>query len=390
MVLLKTTLALLSVLATLSPAVDARSSLTRRRCRATTGSDGGASGNGGVINVGGKPTSTPDDGPDPTSTDDKPTQTGSSSGKPSGCFPSANFTTPDSPKGISVDDWWCSRSSEYAFMGFSFAVDACPSKSSMTSSFQQMKSDYNARYVRLYGACDRNGFTSDVVDAAYDAGVGVYALVWFGFTGGDKWKDRLEDIVSAVDSNPKAKYVIRNIAIGSEALFDNAISASNLVSQINKLKDRVSNTGIEVSTSEMAYKLGDAQNVLDAVDNVQLNILPFFSGQATTGGNARGNVMGDLQRMAQATGNKKKVVTTQCGWPSNDKVWKANSRSAIASVSSEKAFYDLLYDMCPDMKDGPGGGFGYFAHIWDDNGLPGWGITSGGNPKFEFKGRTKC
>lgn len=97
---------------------------------------------------------------------------------PAGCFPSAGFNTPDSPTGIDLDDWWCSRDSEYAFLGFSHGVNSCPSKSSLASSFKQMKSQYGARYVRMYASCDRSGFFDDVVEAAYDAGLGVYALVW--------------------------------------------------------------------------------------------------------------------------------------------------------------------------------------------------------------------
>ena len=48
----------------------------------------------------------------------------------------------------------------------------------MTASFKQMRNSYGARYVRIYATCDRGGFNDDLVEAAYEAGLGVYALVW--------------------------------------------------------------------------------------------------------------------------------------------------------------------------------------------------------------------
>ena len=64
-------------------------------------------------------------------------------------------------------------------MGFSWAINGCPGKSDIESNFKQMK-QFGARYVRLYGACDRGSFNDDLVDAAYSTGMGVYYLVWFG------------------------------------------------------------------------------------------------------------------------------------------------------------------------------------------------------------------
>ena len=54
---------------------------------------------------------------------------------------------------------------------------------------------------------------NNVVEAAATAGIGVYALVWFGFDGGDEWKTREADLVKVLKTNPKAAWVIRNIAV---------------------------------------------------------------------------------------------------------------------------------------------------------------------------------
>jgi hypothetical protein len=51
----------------------------------------------------------------------------------------------------------------------------------MTNTFSWMRSSKHARYVRLYGGCDNQGFDNDVIEAAAQSGVGIYALIWFGF-----------------------------------------------------------------------------------------------------------------------------------------------------------------------------------------------------------------
>lgn len=362
--LVKSLVAIALAALSLSPAAIAGPTGKLRRTRKCAAKPAGLSG-GGAVNVAPAPPA-----PAPP--------------KPSGCFPSAGFDTPDSPTKFAVKDWWCPIENEYAFMGFSYGVNGCPSKSSMTSSFKQMKNSYGARYVRMYATCDRAGFYDDIVDAAYEAGLGIYALVWFGFDGSDAYKGRLNKLLDTVKSNKRAPYVIRTLTIGSEAMYDNAISPNNLVSTINSVKGQVSKYGIQVSTSDMANEYNQHGNVLSAVDHVELNVLPFFSGAATTG--SRANPLSEVN----SVGKSKKIFVTQTGWPSNQNVWKANSRGAVASTSSEKQYFDLLDDMCATFKKGPHGGIGWFAHIWEDDDLPGWGIVHGGKAKFDFNARTKC
>ena len=52
------------------------------------------------------------------------------------------------------------------------------SASQLQKEFKDIRETYNGRYVRLYGACDNAGFYDDVVDAAWDNGLGVHSLIW--------------------------------------------------------------------------------------------------------------------------------------------------------------------------------------------------------------------
>lgn len=92
-----------------------------------------------------------------------------------------------------------------------------------------------------------------------------------------------------------------------------------------------------------------------------------------------------------------------------DDVWKANSKDAIASVTQMKNYFELLDSQCAFFKAGPQGGVGWvsptcvrsracrltplaqFAHIYSDNGLPGWGVLDSQlRPKFDFDWKTSC
>jgi hypothetical protein len=101
---------------------------------------------------------------------------------PSSCFPSLGQNVPiPSSKATneSLSSWWCDERQEYAFLGkdsrckklgrkcvldslgggftttgFSYDVSGCQSVADLTKDFKQMRGQFNARYVRLYGACD--------------------------------------------------------------------------------------------------------------------------------------------------------------------------------------------------------------------------------------------
>jgi len=92
--------------------------------------------------------------------------------KESNCFPAIGFKMPrELPS--SLNGWWCDMSNEYAFVGFSYEVSECEFNLSKRSqvvtflgqSFSGLKRDFTdirqrfrGRYVRIYGACDKQGF----------------------------------------------------------------------------------------------------------------------------------------------------------------------------------------------------------------------------------------
>ena len=114
----------------------------------------------------------------------------------------------------------------------------------------------------------------------------VHLDVKFGFDGGDEWKGRRDALFQSLHSNPKAKFVTRGVQFGSEPLFDDVLPHAQLAEQVVSAKANLSSLNIPVTVSELAYgyqERGGAQDVLDAIDYINIHMLPFFSQQASTG-----------------------------------------------------------------------------------------------------------
>lgn len=80
-----------------------------------------------------------------------------------------------------------------------------------------MRQKYSSRYVRIYSGCDWNvkhllpfevhkadvwilqdNIYNDIVDAAAEASIGVYALIWFGFNGDDSYVKKMNDLIRII------------------------------------------------------------------------------------------------------------------------------------------------------------------------------------------------
>jgi hypothetical protein len=227
--------------------------------------------------------------------------------------------------------------------------------------------------------------------------------------------------------------------MGSEPLFDSVITPQALTAQVINAKQNLSDIGVQVTVSEMAYgyqvrsSLG-SQAVLDAVDSINAHILPFFAAGATTGvylhrsdgwlptrddspilsgANAWSNVLTDLRYFIDNGGGKKiyldevrhlsvfpplfhkfdrPLIRFQNAWPSASGFGNIHPQSAtaVASVSNEKDYFALLDQRCESFK-AVFRSVGWFFHIYSDVQEPGYGLyTQSGVAKFPFSPRTHC
>ncbi|PVF94620.1 hypothetical protein CPB86DRAFT_776546 [Serendipita vermifera] len=316
-----------------------------------------------------------------------------------GCFPASISSLPNPSAGKparSPSNWWCPLESENGFLGFTYYVEWCQDRDTLARDFTRMRTQFGARYVRMYSWCDwDDGFFDRFVSTAYSSGLGVYATIWFGFDGTDEWMGRRDKIFDFVRKNAYAPYAIRSVDVGSEPLYDWVLEPQQLADQINYVKSVLNPYGIKVSISEMQYGYsvqGDSQMVLDAQDVVHTHQLPFFDQDAKFGSDAGPSVFSSTNWFVSHTNWNRKIIFTQTGWPTNANVWAPNSPNAVASLDSAKAFYQLLDNSCEGLKQiTPLGGVGWFWHIWEDAMLDGWGLLDwDGNPKWDFHPRKSC
>ncbi|KNZ45446.1 uncharacterized protein VP01_80g3 [Puccinia sorghi] len=351
------------------------------------------------------------------------------------CYPSPtqslNLPDPTAFLKDATKNWWCPPKQEYSWLGYSYdvlhfqleQVTECPSRGQMTDTFISMRRSKKARYVRLYSTCDKQGFDNDVIEAAAAAGVGIYALIWFGFDNDDKWKGRKARVLQAIKDNPKAPYVIRAVTLGSEPLFDQVLPVEDLVAQIQDLKKQLHPFGIQVTLSEMpaGYQANnDTPEIFKEVDIVSLHSFGFFEQNATTADRASVSIERDV-KYGMNHGRGKKVVITQTGWPSNTDVWKSE---AVASLEQETLYFEMLDQHCGFFKKHRISWFShsksstscpsrlcsfpynhsnvlfvsterdlsnFFCTVYDESSLPGWGlIYANGTEKIRFNPRIKC
>ncbi|EIM82926.1 uncharacterized protein STEHIDRAFT_133723 [Stereum hirsutum FP-91666 SS1] len=275
----------------------------------------------------------------------------------------------------SLDGWWCDAADEYAFGGFSYEVTACQTLDRLRANFSDIRNTFNSRYNTL----------------------GVHALIWFGFDGTDELISRCDTLFTTLHTIPKAKYVTRVVQFGSEPLYDDALSPDNLTAQILAAKANLSDLSIPVTVSELAYgyqERGGTQNVLDVIDSINIHMLPLFNSNASTANESWPIVYGDLEWFIEHGNGKKMYLTSiQNGWLSEIALTsqQPSSPNAVADIPNEQAYYQLLDDKCKYLKTVSGSGVGWFAHIYDDNMEPDYGIyNSSGALKFPFSPRTHC
>ncbi|KAF9072645.1 glycoside hydrolase superfamily [Rhodocollybia butyracea] len=311
------------------------------------------------------------------------------------CFPALGFKMPNSVPS-STDGWWCDTDTEYGFVGFSYEVTACQSQSQLVTDFKNIRKKFNGRYIRLYGFCDNDGFYDDIIEAAWAAGLGVQALIWFGFDGGDEWMTRRDTLFATLHSNPKAPFTTRVVQFGSEPLFDSVLPPEELAAQVVDAKAQLSDLGILVTVSDLAFSYQEneddgASDVLAALDFVDAHMLPFFSQQASIANDSWPLVLDDLDWFVENV-NGKKIYLSENGWPSvTSSGVQPNSPDAVANVQNEHDYYTLLDSKCTYFKNVAGGGVGWFAHIYSDDMEPGYGIYGDdGELKFPFAPKTSC
>ncbi|KLO16578.1 glycoside hydrolase [Schizopora paradoxa] len=289
----------------------------------------------------------------------------------------------------------------YAFAGFVYALDNCPSQSKMTSDFKEMKSK-GARTVITFDICGDGktaSYYEQAIAAAGDAGMYIIPLAWTLFDDGQSFTStsipRMQAVTSAVIKNPDP---VLAIAYGDEPLYDNdAGSPATLAKAIKQMKAQLTDAGLDipVSISDMAYGWRSAGSAADIapmvaiVDFFMINNFPFFAQDATTGGapGAWTSFANDMKYF-QSIAKGKPLMVTQTGWSTSRVEFAPNSPDIDLSYASQYGYWHLLDSHCASYFKEEG--ISWMWRSWDDD-IVGWGVLdANGKPKFDIQAKTTC
>jgi len=270
----------------------------------------------------------------------------------------------------------------YAFSGFVYALNSCPSQSQAASDFAAMKKT-GARTVITFDICqgqDQQTVYSNMIKAAQQAGIMIIPLIW---TLQTNIQSNMGAVVAAVKANPGP---VLAVCLGDEPLYDNDFgSVGSIVSSLNSLKGSMSPLGIPVSLTDMAFgwqQAGDISSIADTVDFFLMNNFPYFAGNAGSGNSPQdlANLKSDVAYF-ESISQGKPLLMAQTGWPRNKNEFP--SQNAVASVSAEQNFWNMLDQQCSSFFKAKN--IGWMWRSWNDD-ISGWGA----NGEININAKTSC
>ena len=209
----------------------------------------------------------------------------------------------------------------------------------------------------------------------------------------NNWMGRRDKLLGTLHTNPKAKFVTRAVQFGSGTVFVLDFATPDLLAdQINAAKKNLTSLGIPVTVSDQVSHYqsnGGAQSVLDAIDFVDLIMLPYYSYTASIAFKSGPDIFSDLQWMTSKV-NGKKILLSMNGWPQVTPGPNTPSPNAVASLDQMVDYFVLLELYCSVFKRNAGGGVAWFAHAYSVEQDPVYGFLKNGEPQFKFAPLTSC
>ena len=207
------------------------------------------------------------------------------------------------------------------------------------------------------------------------------------------WNNRRDKLLGTLLTNPKAKFVTRAVQFGSGTVYAPDSATPNLLAdQINLAKKNLTSLGIPATVSDRVSHYqsnGGTQSVLDAIDFVDLIMLPYYDPGASVPFKSWPDIWSDLQWMASKA-NGKKIILSMNGWPQVIPGPTGLSSNAVASLEQMVDYFNLLEFVCSELKTIAGGGVAWFAHAYSVEQDPVYGFLKNGQPQFKFGPLTSC
>ncbi|KXS98598.1 hypothetical protein AC578_4299 [Pseudocercospora eumusae] len=190
--------------------------------------------------------------------------------------------------------------------------------------------------VRIY-ATDCSGLIN-VGNACKQHGMKLLAGIFIDASGLGKAHEQLNDIANwGKQGNWN---LVQMVVAGNEAVFQGAVSASDLAGFIGEAKSTLKSAGYggPVTTTEPLNIIqANAGTLCPVVDIVAANIHPFFNG-GFAASEAGDFVAGQIAELEKTCGGNKPTYNLETGWPSGG---QPNGK-AVPGVAEQKAAIDSI------------------------------------------------
>ncbi|OQS02446.1 hypothetical protein THRCLA_05180, partial [Thraustotheca clavata] len=211
------------------------------------------------------------------------------------------------------------------------------------------------------------GTSRNVIDAASDAGLGIYTGVWIR---GSNFDAEVQAVIDGYNRHPNA---VRAVFIGNEDL-DNGWNLQQVADKVNTARSRLRAAGINVRVGSVQTDGAwlRTPDLANSCDIMGVNIYSFFGGSFTD----RWNAM-------VARFGKSKLMITETGWPFGGGSYGGN----VASFDNAVNYFNYIANW---VKQGNGGeDTMYFMFFDNPNKSPDYekqfGLAdSNANWKFSF------
>ncbi|KAI8341647.1 glycoside hydrolase superfamily [Chlamydoabsidia padenii] len=170
-----------------------------------------------------------------------------------------------------------------------------------------------------------------------DPSMSVTAAVWLDGTAGDD--EEISTLLETLKTvgGEKVRQVVKNIMVGNEVIYSGTLSSSALVKRIQQVKKATSSYGVPVGTVDTPTTF--PSNVIDASDEIGVNIHPYFGGVAIS--QAGANLMTQYKAFVNNKSQGKSVFVSETGWPSaGNKIG-----ASVPSVANLQSYVNQMRQM---------------------------------------------
>jgi len=307
------------------------------------------------------------------------------------CFPlTRNWGS--GPNGISLNQWWCGADDLHGFLGFSYPLeDDCSAYSynSFLNDFKNMKSRFNATFMRAYlPTCTTTTFWVNMIKAARDTSIALIPMIFWDWQQNDNVMTKAENAFLGVFDNSEvgqiAPYVIHSVAFGDEL----GEQGNYWISRMTDFKAKLSKYSVPLTITDdwdrSVYKSGSGlstfgKQVNSLSDLTHAHVMPYYHPDPCPDAYHFWPYF-TQQLQFLTTNNKRPILISQTLWAYNKNGHQRGEHDEADNMDNYQQYWNTINNNCQTFKSMK---VGWFIHSY--KGEPGLDmVNDSGNPVFNF------